>query len=260
MTKFVKTLIILNGLLIPIILLIFLIVLLKDTILGPSYGYKPEAISTENIITKNGDTLITQGVRYLDPESVYNSSNFIIKVMPKTYDEPKKIESKSLEYTANISFRNIPGESSGYFVNILFLDANYKVIRRLVDKRASIESLTIPSSYNREEVDTTVKNIGYLIAFEDSNNDKMIDWNDNYDLYISNLDGKNLYQITKGIDVSEFKFINQNKDIFISFTDRTDIREEYKIKKFAIFNIKTRQLRQLDEVEKALIEIQKILR
>jgi hypothetical protein len=261
MTKFVKTLIIINGLIVPIVLVVFLSILIKEFIRNSPQPYVPDAINTVNTITKDGDTLLTQGLRYDDPESVYNSKNFIIKVMPRTYDKPKKVISNSSDYKSNnILMMNESRAISGYYVNILFLDSNYNVIARLVDKRASIESITIPTGYSRETVDTTVKNIGYLIAFEDSNNDKRIDWNDNYDLYISGLDGKNLYKVTNQVDVKGFNFINHHNDIFISFTDRSDIRDEYKITRFAIFNIKTRQLQELTSVDKALFGIQKILK
>jgi len=260
MTKFIKTLIIINGLIVPLVLLIFLGIIIQESIRNSPKRFDPDPIRTVNLITKDGDTLVTQGLRYQDPETVYNSTNFIINVMPKTYDKPRKIESES----SIKAYRQVEmmgsHEPTGYLVNILFLDANYNYIRRLVDKKASIEQVTIPTGNDRQKVDTTVRNIGYLIAYEDSNNDKIIDWNDDYDLYISDLDGKNLFQITRERDIIGFEFINQHNDVFISYTDREDIRDEYKITKFAIFNIKTRQLRELTTIDKALRDVQKILK
>jgi len=260
MTKFIKTLIIINGLIIPLVLIIFLGIIIQESARNSPKRFDPDPIKTVNLITKEGDTLVTQGLRYQDPESVYNSTNFIIKVMPRTYDKPRKIESESTIR----AYRQVEimgsNEPTGYLVNILFLDTNYNYIRRLVDKKASIEQVTIPTDYDRQEVDTTVKNIGYLIAYEDSNNDKIIDWNDDYDLYISDLDGKNLFQITHDRDINGFEFINQHNDVFISYTDREKIRDEYKITRFAIFNIKTRQLRDLATIDKALRDVQNILK
>ena len=114
MTKFVKTLIIVNGLLIPIVLLIFLFSLLIS-----EYGhnnYRPDPVMTENLITKDGDTLIAQGLVYDKPESIYNSTNLYIKVSPKTYESPK-IKSSNFE---GGMYRQV--ESYEYYVNILFLD------------------------------------------------------------------------------------------------------------------------------------------
>jgi hypothetical protein len=176
--------------------------------------------------------------------------------MPKTFDRPKKI-SGSVNFERGYSSIEFPSES---YVNILFLDSNFKVIRKLLDKKAFIESVNIPNELSDGRVDTTVKNIGYLIAFNDDNNDKKIDWDDHFDLYISDLEGNDLLKVTNNVDVIEFNFINNHKDIFISYYDRSEIREEYKIRRFAVFNITTRQLKELSSIDKALNEVQKILK
>lgn len=261
MTKFIKTLIIINGLIVPVLLLIILIIFINNYLITSPDRYVPDSLKTENLITKDGDTLMTQGLQYSDPEPVYNSTNFMIKVSPKTYKKPKKVDPSIPNDASPVLFAMMEGPNpDGYNVNILFLDKNYDVIGKLVNKKASIESVTIPNVSRYEKVDTSVKNIGYLIAFEDSNNDKLIDWNDNNDLYISNLSGNNLTQVTKGIDIKDFSFINNHSDLFISYTDRTDIRNEYKVTRFAIFNIKTGELRKLNSIDKELNSIQRILK
>jgi hypothetical protein len=251
MTKFVKTLIIINGLLIPIALLIILISFLIDEF--RNNRYPPDPVMTENLITKDGDTLMAQGLEYTTPESIYNSSNLWIKVGPKTFETPKLLRDS---YSVNFERGSEPYE---YYVNILFLDSSYNLLTTLVDKKASIKSVLIPAEYPSEKIDTTVKNIGYLIAFEDSNNDKVIDYEDNYDFYISNLSGGGLTQVTKGIDIISFEFIKNNKQIFISFKERKDMPDEHKIKRFALYNIKSKDLRYLSNLDKAINNIQKIL-
>jgi hypothetical protein len=256
MTKFIKTLIIVNGLIVPSAVLVLLIMLITDLIQTSSRRSHPDVLKTENTITKEGDTLILQGLDYSNPRNVYNSSNFIILVSPKTYKEPLRYSSELMSYEGGSPLLT-PYDN---YVNVLFLDSNYDVIGPLVNRKASIQSLTVPSSDIDKEIDTTVNNIGYLIAFDDSNNDKKIDSQDNYDLYISDLNGKNLIQVTKGIDIQDFKFINNHKEIFISFTNRADIRDEYKIKKFAVFNIRTKQFKELSSIDKALSVIHKIIK
>jgi len=251
MTKFLKTLIIVNGLLIPIVLLIFLFSFLIN-----EYGhnnYRPDPVMTENLITKDGDTLMAQGLVYDKPESIYNSTNLYIKVSPKTYEIPKN---KSSNFEGGM-YRQV--EPYEYFINILFLDSRYNLISTLVDQKASITDITIPVNSESEKIDTTVKNIGYLIAFEDSNKDKIIDRRDNYDLYISDLSGKGLTKVTTNIDVKSFEFINNHKDIFISFTNRQDIPEEHKITRFAIYYLQSKDLKYLTQLDKAITNIQKIL-
>jgi hypothetical protein len=252
MTKFIKSLIIINGLIIPTVLLVSLGIFIITLIQSSSNSNDSVAVNTDNTVLNNGDTLINQGLNYYSPEPIYNSLNYCIKIMPKTYDKPLNIGSGS-------SFEKGSYYQNDSYLNVLFLDSNYNVISRLLDKKAFILSMMIPTSYNEEKTDTTVKNIGYLIAFEDSNNDKKIDDRDFNDLYISDLNGKNLVQVTKGIDVKEFIFINHHKDIFISYTDRTDIKDEYKMKRFASYNIKMRELSNLSGIENALKGVQRIL-
>ncbi len=108
-------------------------------------------------------------------------------------------------------------------------------------------------------MDTSVKNIAYEIAFNDDTKDGIIDDDDLHDLYLSNLSGKELTQVTNGVDVDAFEFINNHSALMITYTDRSDLTEEYKIKKFAIYTIATKQLCKLTEVDKGIEEIQKIL-
>lgn len=256
MTKFIKTLIIINGIIIPVILIAFLISFLADRF-RYSNSYNPDPVKVENLITKDGDTLITQGLKYNSPENIYNSTNFMIKVKPRNYKNPK-IQVSSPPSNESRKFAMIM-EPSEYYLNILFVDADYNIIGRLLDKKAAIGDITLPTGEDSEKVDTTIKNIGYLIAFKDSNDDKFIDWNDNYDLFISDLNGKNLIQVTHDIDIKEYRFINNHKEIFILFTSREDIPDEHRITRFAIYNIETNKLRSLNEIDKALNGVQKIL-
>lgn len=249
MTKFIKTLIVINGLIIPIGIVIFLGVVLFSLIQNSFSHTNSDSINLNNTITDNGDTLIKQGLRYYGPEPISNSNNFLIKIMAKNYENPSKIGSS---YERESYFNQS-------YLNILFLDNDYNVISRLIDKKGYITSFTIPSSSNEEEIDTTIKNIGYLIAFEDSNNDNKLDETDNSDLYISDLNGKELTQVTREVDVIEFRFINKNKELFITYKDRTDIKDEYKRTRFEIYNITSGHMSYLTGIDKALDGIQKIL-
>jgi len=259
MTKFIRTLIIINGIIIPIVVIVFFAILLAERF-GRSNIYNPTPVKIDNMITKDGDTLITQGLRYNTPKNIYNSTNYIITVTPKNYKNPKIQESGQFNFEGGSSLMmKGMSEPEEYYVNLLFLDNDYKVIGRLVDKKAAIENITIPIGNNGEKKDSTVKNIGYLIAFHDSNHDKLIDWNDKYDLYITDLNGKNLTQVTRDVDVKEYEFINDHKDLFISFTERKEIPDEHKVLRFSIYNIETNKLRNLTDIDKALNGVQMIL-
>ena len=142
--------------------------------------------------------------------------------------------------------------------NVVFLDSNYQVIRNLLDKKAFISDINIPWG-GREKVDRSIQNIAYEIAFEDSNNDGKLNNDDNMDLYISDLDGGNLLQVTKNIDVKSYEFINDHKDLIIRYKERNDEREEHKKVKFAFYNIATSSFKPLLELNNHLEELEKQL-
>jgi|WetSurMetagenome_2_1015567.scaffolds.fasta_scaffold00213_14 hypothetical protein len=256
MNKFIKTLIIINGLFIPVFLIIVLVSFIRSEF-GSSRYQPNDPVMTDNLITENGDTLMAQGLIFDSPSGIYNSTGMMIKVSPKTYKKPK-LKSLSRESSYNMCEMAIPG-SEEYYVNILFLDSKYNFVRKLVEKKASITSVYVPEGISNVAVDTTVKNIAYLIAYEDSNKDKLIDCDDNYDLFISDLDGRNLTKVTNDIDIQSFKFINSHKDLLIAYTDRNNLPEEHRVKRFGIYNIGDHKFTVLTGIDKALNDVQKIL-
>ena len=132
-----------------------------------------------------------QGLDYDWPVSIYNSENYYLRINVGTYQEAKKLGlAASSSNDLSWSFYNI--------INIIFLDKDYNVIGTLVDRKASI--IKMEQMYPRrdiEGVDKTVKYIAYLIGFEDTNEDGMLNASDFHDLYLSDLNWKALLQVTK---------------------------------------------------------------
>ncbi len=255
MSKFIKTLIIINGILIPLMIISFVIVMIASYTHSWYRHNPPAGVNTENTIVENGDTLVEQGLSYASPEPVYNSTNFIISIKPKTFDEPQEMSSGNKHFSKSDNATKYTLNE----LNVLFLDKNYKVIGRLLDKKASIKTVEMANGSDPNKVDTSVKNLAYEIAFNDDNEDGVIDDNDSHDLYISNLSGKELTQVTKAMDVNEFQFIDNHSALMISYTDRSDLSEENKINRFAIYTLTTKQLRKLTDIDNGLSDIQKIL-
>jgi len=134
-----------------------------------------------------------------------------------TYEEAKRYKeiASSAGDISPVAFGN-------NYLNVIFFDKHYNVIDQLLDKKASITEIFINRGYYgyRENViDTTVKNIAYSIGFEDTNKDGKLNSLDNHDLYISDLDGSNLTQVSRQIEVVDYQFINSNTEIFIRFKD-----------------------------------------
>jgi len=255
MSKFVKTLIIINGLLIPAIAVIVLGSYLWN-FLGIGNNYNAGGINTENFVVKDKDTLLIQGTEYGDPMRIYNSSNYYIEVNAKTYNEPP---SKSM-FSGSVNFEG--GSPSDYdldLMNILFLDNEFKPIRRLLDEKAYISSTSFSTEHWNQKLDSTVLNIFYRITFEDSNNDGVLNYLDNDELYMTDLGGKYLTQITNGIDIDDYEVIKNGRQIIITYNKRSGVREEYKIQRYALYDIDQKKLQYLDDINKALMDINKIL-
>lgn len=175
-----------------------------------------------------------------------------LPISVSTYEEAKQLKIAS-ESAGDISI------SLFNYFNVLFLDKDYKVIGQLLEKKASISEIFINGYQNNHEnkdIDRSVKNILYKIGFDDSNKDSKLNSLDDHDLYISDLEGKNLTQVTSKKQIIDFKFINSNTQIFIQYKDRNGMRDEYNHVKFSLYNISTRQFSELKDIEDKLIDIE----
>lgn len=252
--KFIKFLIILNGIMLPILLGFGIYQVLKD--IFPNKGKIERGIIIgKKLETAKKDSVALQGLKYYSPMTLHNSKNSYLPISLLTYDEEKRINKM-------VSVANDIGEGLLKYVNVIFLDENYQVITSLLDKKASIFKI-VPQRKNyqnkSQEVDKTVKYIGYLIAFDDSNKDGKLNSADNHDLYISDLNGKGLKKVTDNIDIIRFEFIKSNSQIFIKYTEREKIREEHKKKKFTIYNLKSSTFLNLSSFDKELNKLEKII-
>jgi len=252
--KFIKFLIVLNGILLPIILFFVLFQLTKEFF--PNKNHYPDGIVLGKKLEKaKKDSVALQGLKYYTPRSLYNSKNTYLPISLLTYNEEKEINKLA-------SVANDIGDGLLKFVNVIFLDENYQVITSLLDKKASvlqIEPQRKNYKYENQEVDKTVRYIAYLIAFEDSNKDGKLNAADNHDLYISDLNGKSLKRITDNIDITRFEFIKSNSQIFIKYTNRENGREEHKKQRFIIYNLKSSKFLNLSSFDKELDKLEKII-
>lgn len=256
MNKFIKTLVIINGIIIPIVILTVFFILMKEVILSPTHqSDSNDGINIKNKkVNESGDTLLIQGIDYYEPKPIYNSTNYYIAIEPKTYEQPEIIDRSSSDLS------RVPALKSSHnsYLNYIFLDKNFNCIGNLVNKKASIISLS-PSEYYTEKLDTTIKNIAYLISYSDSNNDGLLNGLDKHDLYISNLNGSNLIKVTNDLEIVDISFINNNSELLITFKDNDGKKDEYKHKRFAVYNISQNRLRILTTIDNSINEILGIL-
>ncbi|HKZ36384.1 MAG TPA: hypothetical protein VJ184_01960, partial [Chryseolinea sp.] len=134
------------------------------------------------------------------------------------------------------------------------------VINTLLNTKAYISQKMSPGMYERVDmIDPSIKNMLYLITFNDSNNDGLLNELDNADLYISNIDGSDLRQITKDIHILDFDFTNNNKEVYMVFQKRDSTSNEYKRKLFAKYKIEEDTLVEFTGLHKRILELEKKL-
>ncbi|MBI3219967.1 MAG: hypothetical protein HYZ44_10675 [Bacteroidetes bacterium] len=258
MDRFIKILAIINGIVIPIFV-VFFIYSYYASRSNDYYPSEPESIIVGDELDKaKRDSLVLQGVSYEEPMRIYNSANMLLAVSALTYQEAKDAK------IAKSSAGDFDASNFNY-VNVLFLNKDYEPIGKLLDRKASIAEISEPGTpihfgFNRnEEIDTTFKNIAYRIGFEDTNKDGKLNAEDDHDLYISDLSGKHLKQVTANKHVIQYYFIDSNKEMFIQYKDRNGLRDEYNPLKFGLYTISTGVFKELKNIQKELIEIEKQL-
>jgi hypothetical protein len=255
MYRFLKILAIINGLIIPVFICYLIYKSFADE--PDYYSYQPDSlILGEDLDRALNDSLALQGLEYDMPLRIGNSTNFYLPISVLTFQEAKDLR-RDRESAGDISL------SFYNYTNVVFLDQDYKVIGKLLDKRASISD--IQSNYRglyyaeEEELSNTVTHIVYQIAFEDTNGDKRLNSLDEHDLYVSDLSGRNLVRVTSGKDVMSFSFIKKSTELLIQYKDRSNIRDEHRFVKFGIYNMENSLFRELKDLEGTLKEIESIV-
>lgn len=250
--KFLKILWLINGLLILVLVGYLLTELISKE------KQKRDRVDNEAMVgvpleeAKNRGVAL-QGLKYDAPEQIGNTDISLLLISSMTYEQEKELKGIA-SMAGDISY------SAFNCINVVFLDTNYNVIRKLLDKKASISDLKVPGRYGRrDESDTLYKNIAYKIGFEDNNKDNLLSEKDNQDLFISDLDGSNLKRITEELDIISFNFTNHYRELFITYHERTNEIEEHKRKKFARYYIEKEMLQLLSELDREMNEIEKIL-
>ncbi|MDW7695657.1 hypothetical protein R9C00_26280 [Flammeovirgaceae bacterium SG7u.111] len=262
--KFIRILVVANGLIFLIVGSIALFRLFPEFIRDLSRNSLDEpagVIVGEDLNEAKKNNLALQGIEYESPERVFNSTNFYLRVSVKSYDEAKKIDTGEMLLLEVPPTQQVPPGGYPFYgyethdMNIVFLDENHELITYLLNKKGVVTKMNMPVNYFESKPDTTIKNITYKIVFEDSNKDGKLDYEDDQNLYISNLSGQDLTQITKGIEIESHHFQNDHKEIFVEYYEQGD-DSEYRRKKFLIYNIATKTSRKLESLEKALDKIE----
>jgi hypothetical protein len=245
--KFIKFLIILNGVMLPIFLGFGIYQLVKDFYPRQEITQQRGLSVSDDVETSENELEPLQGLNYSMPDEVYNSTNFLLKVYIEDY-------TKDSEIVYMYDDRDSYFQSYSNLVNVIFLDKDRQVIRTLLDKKASIKTIGTRRA-NSDIFGEPLKSystITYKIAFEDTNKDGKLNENDDHDLYVSNLSGGDLTQITKGIEVKGWIVYHEEQVIMIRYSERVNKEKKDQEEQFAVYSIKDKTLKPLNGLNNEL--------
>ncbi len=172
-------------------------------------------------------------VKYDSPKNLPNSENYYVAIR-KIYADQYDL------YTGDDLLNQIPSNTS----NIIFLDKDFNVKGKILQNEGSIVNMYIPKMETAEEI--MVGHISYFIADSDTNSDGRIDQNDQHYVYLSDLNGENLKQITDR-KVRQYKWINDNSQILLTFKNgEADTNLE-----FGVYDVKTGEIKQTKNLNTA---------
>ena len=222
-TKFIRALIIINGILIPV----FIVFVLGSVILEEyenRWANKTDLEVYEDAYKNNKNNY---EIRYSSPNKIPNSNNYYVAVSKKF----------SGEYDLEGDLLNLIPDNT---VNLLFLDKDLNMTGKILDKGGSILNMFIPNRLSDDEnLISQINNLSFFIAKEDTNNDGWINRKDQHYVYVSDLDGKNLTRVTDR-KVKQYQWINNNKEILLTF----DNGDETETLEYGIYNIETKKIKE----------------
>jgi hypothetical protein len=250
--RFLRILWSVNGVLLLGIFIVAGFILLTEFLNSLTRYSPPEVIVGKELEDAKEKGLILQGLEYDEPRALLHSTGYILPVSVKTYRNPKKSDGK----LRIGSVYKAEADEEYNISNLVFLDKDMAVQGTLLNRKAFISSFRYPgqNEYGGDS-DSVQRNISYEIAFADSNQDGTINYTDDADLYITDLSGNDLTQVTRGVDVTSYNFIDSNR-ILIKYTRRTKEEQEHKKEYFAMYFIKEKNLKELVSLHNTLDQIE----
>jgi len=208
MEKWLKRLWLING----VLLLVVLIAMIQDRARSffRETQSRPGPLVGKKIEKALADSLALQDISFGIPRTVGTTQYCVIHIVSKDLATPTRItESERYVRIAPSWERNVL--RIGGTINLLFAKQDGSEPRLLLDRKALITSSDIPS-----EGDSLQGLNLYRIVIKDTDNDGRLTHNDRSDLYVSDLNGQNLRQITGDkLNVLQYRLSMERKKIFI---------------------------------------------
>ncbi|PKH49508.1 hypothetical protein CXF68_01860 [Tenacibaculum sp. Bg11-29] len=221
--KFVRFLLIINGILIPIFILFVLGNHFKNKFNSNDEFNELKVVETEYEIKQS--SLI----------GIPNSENYLVAEYAKIIDDSEFVVEEIEEI-------NLPYEVPKNTVNLIFLDKNFNQKRRLLKENASIKSMFISNAYSHnKDMIRKITHLSFYIAVEDSNGDGKIDRRDQHYVYVSDLNGENLIKVSDR-KIKQYEWVNKNKELLLNF------KTESSKPKYGLYNIENKILSETENI------------
>lgn len=162
--------------------------------------------------TARGATIRPRAVRYSTPDKIWGVKTRLVIVRYGKGQQGAGFGSGSgLDGSGSYSYSS-RRDPDGPMVNLIFLTAD-DAGRVLLDKPAYITWFAYP----RTATDSLERWMTYRIAFEDTNGDRRLDYDDDVDLYVSDLDGGNLRRVLPaGMRLLESEPVGDGRRLFVT--------------------------------------------
>lgn len=206
---------------------------------GPIVGERLEKAAS--------DSLALQDISMTLPRQIGTTPYRFIQLKAKDLTTPTRIV-KYMGLGAPPGIRVEPDYSHEYnalegsaTINIVFIKADGSDAHLLLDKKGFIATADIPN-----ERDTSQRFNIYRLVFEDTDNDGRLTSSDRFDLYVSDLYGRNLRRVTDDkIKVTRYlKAIRESRILFLAKVRPADpkLGEADWLEKIFVYDLQSNQL------------------
>ena len=174
-------------------------------------------------VTKTNDYSIS----FMEPQSIVGTSFQFMKIVLKSDNSGKA------------SFKRT-GYYDEHIVNILFFDHSKQLFNLLFNKKAKILEIHTPSTVK----DSLSNLILYRAVTSDTDGDGQLSNNDNSILFISDITGKQLKQITTSkTNFISYRYLGNNQLLISVTIPNNKVEREYWEKEYYLYDIKGSSLK-----------------
>ena len=255
-----------NGVIFLILTLVGLGLFLKEVFFAGRDAIHVGAVVGDDKSSDIEANRLLQTIDFDEFSKIYNSSYSLLRISEIDYEVAKygsrKIVVQNIPATKQLRMVEAPYYRSSYrrnaaCINLLFYSEQSMDSRLLVDKIAFISHINYPNSV----VDSLQNFILYEITFTDTNNDSRLNAEDKGNIFISDLNGTGLKQLTPDtLTVYDYQYNPEHGKIYFKTKAlKESIRKEHIDFQIYTYDLLTNTFVQAEELNQTLEKSRQIL-